>query len=262
MDILIIAVVALLVAGLTFFSGFGLGTLLMPAFALFFPIEIAIAATAIVHLANNLYKGFLMGKHANLRVVFLFTIPAAFTAMLGAMLLSYFSNQSALLEYSFLGKTNIITPANLTIGFLMVVFAFFELVPFLKRINFSNKMIPIGGMLSGFFGGISGHQGALRTAFLTHAGLEKKSFIGTMVLSAIVIDIVRLLVYGLTFLSFDSKIFQTSEFNYLIITGIVAAFVGTSIGKYLLDKVTFDTIHLVVGIMLMLLGVAISLGII
>jgi len=37
-------------------SGFGLGTLLLPVFALFFPLPVAIAATALVHLANNFFK--------------------------------------------------------------------------------------------------------------------------------------------------------------------------------------------------------------
>ena len=49
MDYLLVAAVALCVSGLTMYSGFGLGTLLMPVFALFFPIEVAVAATAIVH---------------------------------------------------------------------------------------------------------------------------------------------------------------------------------------------------------------------
>jgi hypothetical protein len=35
-------------SGLTLFSGFGLGTVLMPAFAVFFPVPTAIAATAVV----------------------------------------------------------------------------------------------------------------------------------------------------------------------------------------------------------------------
>lgn len=262
MDILIISIVALFVAGLTFFSGFGLGTLLMPAFALFFPVEIAVAATAIVHLANNLYKGYLMGKYADLKVVVIFTIPAAISAFLGALLLGYFSDLSIIAEYSILGNNFQITPVNLIIGFLMILFAFVELIPFLKRINFSRKTIPIGGLLSGFFGGISGHQGALRTAFLVHAGLEKKSFIGTMVLSAIVIDIVRLTVYGFTFLNFDWEILNQNGINTLIIAGTLSAFVGSTIGKYLIEKVTFDLIHTIVGIMLMLLGIAISAGII
>ena len=123
-------------------------------------------------------------------------------------------------------------------------------------------MIPLGGALSGFFGGVSGHQGALRTAFLAHAGLQKNSFIGTMVLSAIVIDIVRIVVYGLTFLNFNREMFQTSGLKTLLIAGTVAAFIGSSVGKYLLEKVTFDTVHTIVGIMLMLLGIAISAGLI
>jgi len=260
MEIGIICLVALLVAGLTFFSGFGLGTLLMPAFALFFPIEIAIAATAVVHLANNIYKGILMRKYADLKVVLLFTIPAAFSAMLGAFLLNFVSHLSSIAEYSIFAKTFSIMPVNLSIGFLMILFAFVELIPFLSKISVSKKMIPVGGLLSGFFGGISGHQGALRTAFLTHAGLEKKSFIGTAVFSAIIIDVVRLMVYGLTFLKFNSGMFQHSKLQILLISGIIAAFIGSTIGKLLLEKVTFNTIHIVIGIMLMLLGIAISLG--
>lgn len=262
MDIIIISLVALFIAGLTFFSGFGLGTLLMPAFALFFPLEIAIAATAIVHLANNIYKGFLMGKFADINVVLTFTIPAAFSAMIGAYLLSYFSDLPIILEYNLLNSKFEISTVNLFIGLIMILFALVELIPILKKFNFSKKMIPLGGVLSGFFGGISGHQGALRTAFLVHAGLEKKSFIGTMVLSAIVIDVVRLTVYGLTFLKFDSSMFQNDGLKSLLITGIISAFIGSSIGKYLLEKVTFDTIHIIVGVMLMLLGFAISIGII
>ena len=44
---IIVCGTSLIVAGLTLFSGFGLGTLLMPAFAIFFPVEVAIAATAL-----------------------------------------------------------------------------------------------------------------------------------------------------------------------------------------------------------------------
>ncbi len=49
---------------LTLFSGFGLGTLLMPVFALFFPVEVAVASTAVVHAANNLFKVGLLGRSA------------------------------------------------------------------------------------------------------------------------------------------------------------------------------------------------------
>jgi hypothetical protein len=56
MEYFVIAVVSAAMAGLTLFSGFGLGTVLMPVFALFFPIDVAIGMTAIVHLSNNILK--------------------------------------------------------------------------------------------------------------------------------------------------------------------------------------------------------------
>ena len=87
MEIIIISIVAFLTAILTFFSGFGLGTLLTPVFMLFFPIDIAIGLCGIVHFANNLFKFFLVGKHANKEVLLKFGIPAIFAAMLGSWLL-------------------------------------------------------------------------------------------------------------------------------------------------------------------------------
>jgi uncharacterized membrane protein YfcA len=63
--LLIVCVAALLASALTLFSGFGLGTLLMPVVALFFPLELAIAMTAMVHLANTLFKIGLLGRKAN-----------------------------------------------------------------------------------------------------------------------------------------------------------------------------------------------------
>ena len=64
MELVLIGIAALLVSGLTLFSGFGLGTVLMPVFALFFPLPLAIAATAVVHFANNIFKFGLMAKLA------------------------------------------------------------------------------------------------------------------------------------------------------------------------------------------------------
>lgn len=48
MAFLLICLSAFAVSGLTLFSGFGLGTVPMPAFALFLPLLVAIATTAVV----------------------------------------------------------------------------------------------------------------------------------------------------------------------------------------------------------------------
>ena len=81
MEYLTVCLAVLLASGLTLFSGFGLGTILTPVFALFFPVTTAVAMTAIVHLANNLFKIGLVGRDADWRVVARFGLPAALAAI-------------------------------------------------------------------------------------------------------------------------------------------------------------------------------------
>src|SRR4030043_2076214 len=100
MEFIVVSIAALIVSALTLFSGFGLGTLLMPVFAIFFPLKIAIACTAVVHLANNLFKVGLMGKKANMKVVFSFAVPGIIFALLGAYLLTFLSDLTPIGEYT------------------------------------------------------------------------------------------------------------------------------------------------------------------
>jgi uncharacterized protein len=65
MEIILISLVAFIVAILTFFSGFGLGTILTPVFMIFFPVELAIGLTGIVHFFNNIFKLILVGRNAD-----------------------------------------------------------------------------------------------------------------------------------------------------------------------------------------------------
>ncbi len=261
MSYLIICTVAFVISGLTLFSGFGLGTLLMPAFALFFPIEVAVAATAIVHLANNIFKVILVGRSADAKTVLKFALPAAVFAMLGALLLNYFTTVEPLVEYVLAGRTCTITVVKLVIATLIFTFAVLELTSVTKKFSFDAKYIPVGGALSGFFGGISGFQGALRTAFLIRAGLPKEKFIGTMVISAVVVDVSRLFIYGVTFFSRDFKILQGQGGIGLVIAGSLCAFCGAFVGSRLLKKITMRTIRLIVGNMLLFLAVALGFGI-
>ena len=105
MEIVWVSLAALLASCLTFFSGFGLGTLLMPVVALFLPVEVAIAVTAIVHLANNLFKLVLVGRQADRSTVLRFGVPAVLMALLGAWLLSTLSGLPHLFTYSAWGHT-------------------------------------------------------------------------------------------------------------------------------------------------------------
>ncbi len=253
MEYLIICIVAFIVSGLTLFSGFGLGTVLVPVFAIFFPIDLSIAMTAIIHFLNNLLKLILMGKYANKDAVIKFGVPAILASFIGAWLLVWLSGLQPLLEFNFFSHVASVTPVKLIVAMLMIFFALIEIVPRFEKISFEKKYLPFGGVLSGFFGGLSGNQGALRSAFLVRSGLSKEGFIATGVVIACMVDIPRISVY-------TSHFSQTGigANKFLLFAAIAAAFLGTFIGKSLMKSVTLRAIQIIISIMLF--GIAICLG--
>lgn len=257
MEYLIVAVVALIASGLTLFSGFGLGSLLLPAFALFFPAEIAVALTAVVHLLNNIFKLFLVGKFTDRSVLLKFGLPAIIAAYFGARALLWLAGLMPLAEFNLFSFPVIIMPVNLAVGLLMILFALVELLPSMKNFSLDQNYLPLGGTLSGFFGGLSGHQGALRTIFLLRCGLTKETFIGTGVSIACLIDVARLAVYSERFAGG-----ALNENSGMLITATLAAFVGAYIGKKIMDKVTMRGIQILVSVMLIILALGMILGII
>jgi len=73
----------------------------------------------------------------------------------------------------------------------------------LKDAGFDRRYLPLGGVLSGFFGGLSGHQGALRSAFLIRCGLSQEAFVATGIVAACLVDLARLAVYARHLASLD-----------------------------------------------------------
>jgi len=130
-----------------------------------------------------------------------------------------------------------ITLINLIIGLLLIIFAVVELNKGLSQFTFGRKALPFGGALSGFFGGLSGHQGALRSMFLIKAGLSKEGFIATGIVAAVVIDISRLSVYGLSFFKQYFENVSGSQSVIYVITACLAAFAGSYFGRKFLKKV-------------------------
>src|ERR1700741_5268016 len=139
MEYIIICVVSFIGSGLTLFSGFGLGTLLTPVFALFFPIELAISMTAIVHFLNNIFKLSLLGKHANKSVVLKFGIPSLLAAFIGAYCLSKLSVLPSLYQYHINEKAFNITPVKLIISLLLIFFSLAEVLPSVMKLEFKKE---------------------------------------------------------------------------------------------------------------------------
>ena len=255
-----VSLAAFFAAGLTMYSGFGLGTLLLPVFALFFPAEMAVVATAMVHGANNVFKVSLLGRHADLEIVLKFGLPAIAAAVLGALALGWVAQSGSSMAIEVNDEIFAeITPIKLVIGLLMIGFALFELLPRFRALKFDRRYLPLGGVLSGFFGGLSGHQGALRSAFLAKTGLTTEGFVGSNAAIGFLVDLTRISVYVALFSAAGGHV---SDFNAwpLVISGAISAFAGVLIGKRFLQKVTMTSIQMLVGILLFGVGLALVTG--
>lgn len=261
MDYIVVAVAAMAASGLTLFSGFGLGTLLLPAFAVFIPAELAVAATAVVHGANNVFKVSLLGRHADRGLVLRFGLPALAAALVGASILGLLSGLEPLHTYTLGSRQAEVTPIKLVLAALMTLFAAFELLPRFRALEIDRKYLTLGGLLSGFFGGLSGHQGALRSAFLAKVGLSTQAFVGTNAVIGLLVDLVRLAVYGTFFFAVRGGVSFDDHDWSLIAVGIVAAFGGVLVGKRWLHKVTMRSIQMLTGILLLLVAVALGFGV-
>ncbi len=255
MEIIVISFAAFLVAILTFFSGFGLGTILTPIFMIFFPVDLAIALTGVVHFFNNLFKIILVGKNADREVLIRFGIPAVITAFVGAWLLLNIPDTTPLFSYEWIGKTFDVYPVKFIISILLIIFASMDLIPYFQNLQFSKEKLSIGGALSGFFGGLSGNQGALRSAFLIKAGLNKEAFVGTAVVVSTFVDFTRLGVYATRF----TKSGLTDNLT-LVLCATVSAIAGAYLGNKLLKKVTLKSLQMLVAVMLIFISIALGLG--
>ncbi|WP_324712197.1 sulfite exporter TauE/SafE family protein [Flavobacterium columnare] len=208
-------------------------------------------------LSNDLNKLFLLGKNADKDVILKFGIPAIIFAFIGAYFLTLLTNQNSLFEYKLENKTFQITLLKILIGFLLIFFALFDIIPKLKRLEFNNKYLSLGGIVSGFFGGVSGHQGALRSAFLIRAGLTKESFIATGVVIACLIDISRISIYIPRIINNDLNL----DFR-LVVIATLSAFIGVFWGNKIVKKTTLTVVQQVVAFLLFFYGMALIIGLI
>jgi uncharacterized membrane protein YfcA len=257
MEIVIVSLVAFFAAILTFFSGFGLGTILTPVFMVFFPVELAIALTGVVHFFNNIFKLLLVGRKADRTVLLRFGIPAVLAAFAGSWLLLGISNLEPLFSYQAFGKEFTVFPVKFIVSVLLIIFALIDLIPRFNKLQFGKNKLALGGILSGFFGGLSGNQGALRSAFLVKAGLSKETFIGTTVVVSAFVDLTRLSVYsgGISVSGFANNL---NMLLFATLSGIAGSFIGNK----LLKKVTIGFIRNFVAILLIIIAIALGTGLI
>lgn len=254
-EILIISLAALVASFLTFFSGFGLGTILLPVFGLFFSIETAIAATGLVHLGNNLFKLLLVGKNIQVTLFLKFGLLSVAGAVTGAFVLKFLAGSSYGITYQ-AGNYSFRTDwLKIIISILMILFALLELFPRMAAKQLSEKWFIPGGIVSGFFGGLSGHQGALRSIFLIKLTAGKEAYIATGTAIACLVDLTRLPVYFL-----HSQPAGIGANIHIILIPMLAAGIGAITGNRLLKKTTLASVQQLVAAGIILFALAMGSG--
>ncbi|MCC6816242.1 MAG: sulfite exporter TauE/SafE family protein [Saprospiraceae bacterium] len=238
---------------LSFFSGFGLGTILLPIFSLMYAPNLAIASTAIVHLMNNLFKLGLTCKDTDYQMVGIFGVCSILGAFGGAYCLNFLADST--LQISFILPFQKVDLLKLIIGMLIIAFAILE---FNKKNNlaftgFHYKII--GGIVSGFFGGLSGHQGALRSLFLSKSIQQKSVFIATGIMIACMVDLVRIPIYYI-------HLRNTQLDLKIIVPSVLAAFLGAYYGKKKSENFTNENFKKLVFIFLIVFGGLMILGLV
>lgn len=242
----------------TFYSGFGLGTILLPVFALVLPAPTAIAATAIVHLANSLFKAALLRQAANWAIAWRFALFAVPASALGALALGALAQASAPVRWGVGPVRFEPSAAGLAAGLMLLGLTALELTPWFQRLSAPLRLLPLGGLIVGFVGGLTGQQGALRSVFLLKAGLSAPAMIATGSVIAAAVDLARLPLYA-------SQIAAgglSSQAGLWIGLSCLAAFAGAALGFTRLKAARVGSVRLAVAALMAAGGAALVTGVI
>ena len=212
MDVMLIIAcmaITLLAAALTVPAGFGLATMLTPVVLLWLPPHEAIAVVAIIHGAHNGWKLKVLRSNINLDAVKRYGWALILGAIIGSLLQSKIPSN----------------PLLLVVGIALIILPLLSVTEKWTKLRLGGTEDRIGGFGSGFFGGLTGHQGALRALFLQKRLPDKLAYAATASVLALVVDLTRIPIY----LYFEGR--GIMDEYILIIALVFAAIMGVQLGK-------------------------------
>ena len=119
-----------------------------------------------------------------------------------------------------------------------------------QRWPFHGSVAWTAGALSGFFGGLVGNQGGIRSAALLGFELPKERFVATATAIALFVDAARVPVY----VAVERP--QVSAIWRLVLIATIGVVIGTLAGEGLLKAVPERRFKQVVGALILLIGLA------
>lgn len=160
--------------------GFGIGSLLTPFFSVPLGTDLAVAAVTLPHLFATAFRCYRMRGDIDGGVLRRFGLLSAAGGLAGALV------------YAQLG------PSALTgvLGGLLVLTAIANLTGVFADRRPGGLMTAALGWSSGFFGGLAGNQGGLRSAALSAFALAPRAFVATSTATGLLVDLARTPVYA------------------------------------------------------------------
>lgn len=235
--IVLISVVSLVANMVGTISGFGLGTIMMPTLLFFIPFHEAILLSSIVHWFHDVWKISFFWRRIDWKLLLYFGFPTIIATFVGASLVM---PKFSMLLSSLLGLFIIIS---------VCIINFFPrtVIPYSWLSGF------IGGVLSGFFAGLLGVRGAIRSVFLTAFELHKATYLGTIGAISILLDSTRLLTY------LTRGIRLPIVPLWALVLFIVASFIGAYLGYLIVNLIPQERFRTVVSLFLILMGIRLLL---
>ncbi len=234
---IILAFVAGFAGAVATIAGFGIGSLITPLLALKTGTGIAVAGVSLAHFAGTLLRFFFWRKHINKKVLLSFGLTSAAGGLIGALLHNVLYN----------------TILTIIFGCLLVFAGIMGLTGLSERIRFSGIFAWIAGGLSGFFGGLVGNQGGIRSASLLGFNLKQKEYVATATGIALMVDVVRVPVY----LTVQGN--QIASIWQFVLIATVGVLVGTLIGGRILNKIPEKIFKKVVSAIIFGIGIFVLL---
>ena len=219
--ILLATAASLIAAALTVPAGFGLSTMLTPVVLMLMGPHEAVAVVAIVHGAHNCGKSWTLWENIDFNAFKRYGIWLILGSGIGAFL------QNQVPQKPLLGM----------IGLFLIILPLLSLNKSWKEYRLPEANDQIGGFGSGFMGGLSGHQGALRAIFLTNKLPDKMKYAATASIFALSVDLSRIPIY----LFFRPE--GITESWELIFVLVFAALIGVKVGKRWLETMKSETIR-------------------
>ena len=225
--------VGLVAGGIAAMSGFGIGSLLTPLLAVHYGTKLAVAMVSVPHLAGTAARFIGLRKRVDRRVFLNFGILSAAGGLIGALLNAHAGSKALAMVF----------------GCLLVFAALSGLTGFVDRMHFGRRTAWIAGALSGFFGGLVGNQGGIRSAALLGFDICKEALVATATAIGLIVDGARMPVY----LAIESgRIFAAWP---ILITTIAGVLPGTFWGVRLLRRIEERAFRRLLYTLILVLGV-------